>query len=439
METDIVCPFSTGQLILEATRRILDPELVRTVLGDLGRVLVLSPDPLLRTQKITLTPADGFLLSRVDGSSLAREVLALVPLPADEAERSLFSLLCTGIVDYRQETTSASRAAERTTARHPPPPAPVLPPPPAPASSSLPPVAPGGTAAGEQGERARGTARGVEEIRALILETHARIKRDHFEVMGLERTATGDEVREAYAAFARVLHPDACRDPALADLREKREATFIRLSAAYETLRDPAARAEYERAFEPSKLRSPRVAPVKMDATREGSARIVPPPPSPPSPPKAPTAPPGPLTSAVDTRLMPDRILGVAEALFAEGQYWEAIQQLEPMIPRAEEPTRAQARMLLARAYLKNPMWQKRAEGVLQSLLQDNPRDGAACLALADLYRDANLPTRAGSLYRKVLDIQPGRREAVRALAALDRQEEGAPATSRVAGPLKRR
>ena len=113
VETDAVCPYSTGQLILEATRRILDPEMVRTVLGDLGRVLVLSSDPALRAQKITLTPADGFVLSRIDGSSSARDVMALVPLPSDDVERSLFGLLCTGIVDYRRETTSASRAAAR--------------------------------------------------------------------------------------------------------------------------------------------------------------------------------------------------------------------------------------------------------------------------------------------------------------------------------------
>ncbi len=452
METDVVCPFSTGQLILEATRRILDPELVRTVLGDLGRVLVLSPDPLLRTQKITLTPADGFLLSRVDGSSSARDVMALVPLPAEEAERSLFSLLCTGIVDFRQETTSASRAAVRTTARHTPPPAPAPTPARVPAARDAPPVASasrnpagppsvhaiGGTStAGQQGESPRGAARSVEGIRTLIRDIRARANRDHFEVMGLERTATEGEVREAYAGFARVLHPDACLDPALENLREEREAAFIRVSEAYETLRDSASRAEYERAFEPSKLRPPRVAPVTKNATSGAPARVVPPHRTPPPP--VPEAPPGPLTSTVDARLMPDRILEVAEALFRDGQYWEAIQQLEPMIPRAQEPTRAQARMLLARAYLRNPMWRRRAEGVLQSLLQDNPRDVESCLALAELYRDADLPSRAKSLYRKILDIQPGRREAVRALAALDQQKERAPATSGPAGRLKRR
>ena len=452
METDVVCPFSTGQLILEATRRILDPELVKTVLGDLGRVLVLSPDPLLRTQKITLTPADGFLLSRVDGSSSAHDVLALVPLPAEDAERSLFSLLCTGIVDYRQVATSAPRAAARPTMRHTSSPAPSAPsarPPVTPPTASvaaeaqpagtIPSATPLGETAApacEKRERPRLAARGAAEIRVLILETHARLNRDHFEVLGLERSATETEVRETYAGFVRVLHPDACQDPALADLREKREAVFVRLSEAYETLRDPASRAEYERTFGPSRPRPVRVAPpVTTSAASGGSA----PAPAQTSSPPASAGPAVPVAPRVDERLRPDRILEVAERLFEDGAYWEAIQQLEPMVPRAEEPTRARAKMLLARAYLRNPMWKKRAEGVLQSLLQDNPRDVAAGLALAELYRDSNLPARARSVYRKVLDIQPGLTEAVRALATLDPLEEPVPVTSGLAGLFKRR
>ena len=453
METDLACPLSTGQLILDATRRILDPELVRTVLGDLGRVLVLSPDPLLRTQKITLTPADGFVFSRVDGSSSARDVMALVPLPAEDVERSLFSLLCTGIVDYRQEATSASRATARTPARRMPP-APLVTPPPRPAvtqpaaalkrapQAASTPSAPaiGATPGiGKKEERPTRVARSAQEIRSLILETYARLKRDHFEVMGLERTATGAEVREAYGDFARILHPDACRDPALEDLREKREAVFIRLSEAYEVLRDAASRADYERAFEPSKLRAPRV-------TTSGTPAPLTPPPAPAAPPPAlssrpptPAASKEPFTSTIDARLMPERILGVAERLFENEEYWEAIQQLEPMVQRAEGPTRARARMLLAQAYVKNPKWRKQAEGVLQSLLDEDPRNVAACLALAELYRDANLPARARALYRKVVDIQPGHDAALRALAALEPQAEGAHAPSGLAGLFKRR
>ena len=116
METDIVCPLSTGQVILEATRRVQDPELVRTALGDLDRALVLSSNPLLRAQTIALSPPDGFVLSRIDGLERTRGD-GLVPLPPDDVERSLFGLLCTGIVDYRRESTSASRAGLRMAAR----------------------------------------------------------------------------------------------------------------------------------------------------------------------------------------------------------------------------------------------------------------------------------------------------------------------------------
>ena len=287
LETDLVCPLSTGQLILEATRRILDPDLVRTVLGDLGRVLVLSADPVLRAQKITLTPADGFVLSRVDGRSSARDVLALIPQPAEEAERSLFSLLCTGIVGYQQDATSTSRrriASPLSSVTPPPRPA-VTPsaaaftgraastPLPAAPLDSASRVAPPAPVAEVPAERPARVARDAEEIRSLILETHARLRRDHFEVLGLERTATEAEVREAYAGFARILHPDVCRD-GLEDLREERDAVFIRLTAAYEVLRDPASRAAYERAYEPSKLPSPRPR-VKMPGVTPSRRRPV--------------------------------------------------------------------------------------------------------------------------------------------------------------------
>ena len=103
LATDLVCPQSLGQVILEATRRVLDPDLVKRVLGDMSRVLALSNDPLLRSQKITLTPTDGFVLSRIDGTLSARDVVGLIPLAVEDTERSLFSLLCTGIVGYRAE------------------------------------------------------------------------------------------------------------------------------------------------------------------------------------------------------------------------------------------------------------------------------------------------------------------------------------------------
>jgi serine/threonine protein kinase/tetratricopeptide (TPR) repeat protein len=422
IETDLGSSVSTGQLILEATRRILDPELVRTVLGDLGRVLVLSPDPMLRTQRMALTPADGFVLSRIDGSTSARDVMALVPLPAEEAERSLFSLLCTGFVDYAAPSTSPRRRVE----------------PPAPASTPPPGKLPRAQESGPRGGGPQAAAHtsasaecpspartGADDIRALIEDTHSRLRQDHFEVLGVDRSATQEEIREAYASFARVLHPDASRPAGLEDLAERREAVFVRVTDAYHVLRNPDSRAGYERSHEPSKLQPKRRAAAQGPAVPPVAPSLskVPPPHADPAPPplaagRPPTTAPAPPD--IDPRLAPEHVLEVARALFDERKYWEAIQQLEPLVPRAAGATRAEARLLLARAYLENPRWKKRAEGVLQALLDESPRDVAACLVLASLYRDAQLPARALALYRKVLEIRPGQPEARKAVAALE-------------------
>ena len=98
--SEVTLRASTGDLILEATRSVKDPDVIRYNLGDIDRVLGLSSDPLLRFQRIDLTPSDGYMLSRVDGSLSAREVMQLIPLEPVEAQRSLFGLLSTGVVEY---------------------------------------------------------------------------------------------------------------------------------------------------------------------------------------------------------------------------------------------------------------------------------------------------------------------------------------------------
>jgi hypothetical protein len=121
----------------------------------MGRVLVLSNDPLLRSQRITLTPTDGFVLSRIDGTLSARDVISLSPVPPEDTERSLFGLVCTGSLDYKKkEPTSRTRPhpvrpdlREEGTSRTSPALSPesrpsVTPPPPAAPDPAPPPAAP---------------------------------------------------------------------------------------------------------------------------------------------------------------------------------------------------------------------------------------------------------------------------------------------------------
>jgi tetratricopeptide (TPR) repeat protein len=139
-----------GQIILEAARRLQAPEIVAKVLGDVDRPLLMSAHARAAVQKLTLSPTDGFLLSRIDGTLSAREIFQIIPLPQEDVERSLFALLCTGTVEYGTRTVSTrgrSADGERKLTppdarREPPPPAQAAPPaPPAPAAPPPPPEA----------------------------------------------------------------------------------------------------------------------------------------------------------------------------------------------------------------------------------------------------------------------------------------------------------
>ena len=257
----------------------------------------------------------------------------------------------------------------------------------------------------------------TQDLRQLILETHVRLRQDHFEVLGISRSATESDVRQAYTRFARVLHPDARRPASLADVEEKRDEVFLRVTAAYETLRDPEARRKYEIAFEPSKLRGPKT-PTPSPSTPptpapdpEPAAAAPPPPSPPPAEPEASPEPSGPDHAAT---------LRDAETLFAKEDYWGAIQRVEPLIPHAEGVLRTRGVLLLARAYMKNPKWQKRAEDVLLGLLRDAPECTPAYLFLGQIYSGQGLPSRARSMYRKVLELAPDHQAAPAELAKLE-------------------
>jgi Tfp pilus assembly protein PilF len=138
-------------------------------------------------------------------------------------------------------------------------------------------------------------------------------------------------------------------------------------------------------------------------------------------------------------RLKPEHILAEATVLFDAGRNWEVVERLEPMIQRAEGLICASAITLLAKTYMKNFLWKKLAEGVLQSLVKEDSRYLAAHLLLGELYHSTHLSARARSMYRRVLEIQPGNREATEALAFLQQSEESPPASKKFTRLFRKR
>src|SRR3954447_13300186 len=64
-------------------------------------------------------------------------------------------------------------------------------------------------------------------------------ERDFYEILGVARDASADDIQRAYRKLARQYHPDVNKDPGAED-------RFKEVSEAYDVLSDPETRRRYD-------------------------------------------------------------------------------------------------------------------------------------------------------------------------------------------------
>ncbi|HEX9186395.1 MAG TPA: DnaJ domain-containing protein, partial [Vicinamibacteria bacterium] len=239
------------------------------------------------------------------------------------------------------------------------------------------------------------------ERRREILEAWEGLKaRNHFEVLGLSRSAGEAEVKEAYFRLAKRFHPDVHHGASLGDLREKLEAVFIRLGESYDVLKDARKRADYEEGLG----RRPFFETAASPAASLAASPAAPPPP--------------------DARVDPEQearhgeeSIRKAAKLVELEKYWEAIQLLEPALGAVKGKVRLRGQLLLARCKVKNPKWVKEAEEILLAATRESPQAADAWAMLASIYAERGLKARAVATWRKVLELKPDHEEAAEFVA----------------------
>jgi DnaJ-domain-containing protein 1 len=85
------------------------------------------------------------------------------------------------------------------------------------------------------------------ETRKMIVDKVEALDRgaDHYAILGVSQLSKADEVRTAYFAIAKRIHPDRLRAVGVTDMAAEAQRLFARINQAFGVLSDPQRRAEY--------------------------------------------------------------------------------------------------------------------------------------------------------------------------------------------------
>jgi curved DNA-binding protein CbpA len=210
---------------------------------------------------MSLSPTDGFVLSRIDGALDEHDLVAATGLPAEMVAASLATLERLGVITYangQPAPTASGTVLSSGSASTPD--ANVEPRPRQSATGLRAAVAPDRAAATADAaaappvpttpEAEAALAEQVDlddAIKRAVLAMHERLERtDHYALLGTDRAADRKGIKRAYYELAGKFHPDKYFRKNLGSYKAKMETIFTRVTLAHDILSDREKRAEYD-------------------------------------------------------------------------------------------------------------------------------------------------------------------------------------------------
>ncbi|HEX2486537.1 MAG TPA: DnaJ domain-containing protein [Myxococcota bacterium] len=205
--------------------------------------------------QLSLTPAEGYLLSRIDGRTPLSLLRQIGGMPPGEIDRCIERLSKEGVLAFDASGRERPRAASAASA-----------------APAAPPTAATRAVAAPEIDPALDLAVDVQER---VLEFEARLARPYHEILGVAADADVRAIKQAYFGLSKQFHPDRYFRRNLGPFGPRIERIFKKVLEAYELLSDPATRAEVQNAQAASAAPEPAAAPSQgAAAARRLRARL---------------------------------------------------------------------------------------------------------------------------------------------------------------------
>ena len=196
-------------------------------------------------RSLQLTPAEAFLLSRIDSMMTERDLTLITGLPPATVATVLDRLVRAGAIDFLEPVTESARGGRPAAPKD------------GPQSSRLP---PSGRSAIDPGSPPPPLYDPAEldepvdleaEKKRRILDLFYRLDDlTYYELLGINEQADKKQVKSAYYAAAPEFHPDKHFRKNLGSYKHKIEAVFGRMTLAHDVLTAVKRRAEYDEYLE---------------------------------------------------------------------------------------------------------------------------------------------------------------------------------------------
>ena len=206
-----------------------------------------------------LSPAEGFLLSRIDGRTSWTALLQIGGLAPDEIESCLKRWMEEGIVLLAEV---GELGGGGTQDGQKPSPAPI-----------------DAASTGEANGSGAVSEAAIDpeldlpvDLQRRILELEANLEQPYHALLGVDRNADARAIKRAYFELSRQFHPDRYFRRQIGDYGPRLERIFNKVVEAYELLSDPTTRAEIERSMQQAPRPSKPGAPAGVADGGDGTA-----------------------------------------------------------------------------------------------------------------------------------------------------------------------